>query len=72
MFETLLFGWSLKTVEGICQCLKNNTVLHLSTTQIIMTAEVNSHEKVAAPFGHSRENGIVEIIYALFWCFQLH
>ena len=72
MFETLLFGWSLNSVEGVYQSLKNNPVLHLSTTHIIMTAEVNSYEKGRCTFGHFRENAIVEIIYALFLCFQLH
>ena len=38
-------------MEGIYQYLKHNPVLHLSTIHIIMTAEVNSYEKIAAPFG---------------------
>ena len=50
-------------MEGIYHFLKNNLVFPLSTTHVIMTAEINSYEKVTASSWHF---AIVEIIFALF------
>ena len=70
LFETLLFGWSLK----ICR-----RCLSVFEKQSCVTSVNNSHyhgcrskfPMKRTPFGHFRENAIVEIIYALFFCFPV-
>ena len=77
LFETCLKRCCLdgvwKAVEGINQCLKHNPVLHLSTTHISMTAEVNSYEKIPAPFGHFavKSPGKMRSLKSSVLCFKL-